>query len=413
MKKKIGLFTNWYPTPDNPYYGVFFQEQAFALQETFDFFVFHYTEHVARPFEKRLVVSECNRVGNTVEYNISAAVPLHVYLADLTATFKGRLSRSNRTSLSQVCSDHRNAYRKKLISGHFSEEFKESMDLLYCIDAQAEAGLVRMFAEHLHLPYIVSEHGPFPWPGTILDGFAKESIEKASGFLAISNDKIRQVLLQDVRLHKIHYVGNMVDETVFTLKPQLPEGHARTFIIVAANSYYKNYDLFIRIMDRLAEITDIPFRVMIVGYAANKGYSQDPEGFEAKIRSSKFADKAELIREVPHDQLAGLLHKADAFVMTSIQEGQPVSAIEAACCGLPVFSTRCGGVEDYVDDSMGRIFPITEVEDFAAALRSYLEGKIAFDPAAIREKTVARFGKEAFIKNLSSIFAETIEKAGR
>ena len=116
---------------------------------------------------------------------------------------------------------------------------------------------------------------------------------------------------------------------------------------------------------------------------------------------------------MPHDQLAGLLHKADAFVMTSIQEGQPVSAIEAACCGLPVFSTRCGGVEDYVDDSMGRIFPITEVEDFAAALRSYLEGKIAFDPAAIREKTVARFGKEAFIKNLSSIFAETIEKAGR
>lgn len=408
MKKRIGLFTNWYPTSDNPYSGVFFQEQAFALKDGFDFFVFHYNERIAKPFAKRFIISESNRVQNTVEYDIVASVPLHVYLADLFATVKGRLSKSNRTGLGQVSYEHRYAYRKKLIGKYFSQEFSEPMDLLYCIDAQSEAGLVRLFAEHLHLPYIAAEHGVFPWPGTTIDRFTKESIEKADGFLAISNDKIRQVLLQDIRLPKTWYVGNMVDETSFGLRPQPSEGHVCTFIIVAANSYYKNYGLFIKIMDRLAQISDVPFKVMIVGYAANKGYSQDKEGFERAIMASAFADRTELIPEVPHDQLAACLHKADAFIMTSIQEGQPVSAIEAACCGLPVFSTRCGGVEDYVDDSMGRIFPVTEVEGFAEALLQFLKGELSFDSEHVRKHVIERFGKKEFVRLMTEVFTEVI-----
>ncbi len=412
MKKRIGLFTNWYPTSDNPYSGVFFKEQAIALKDAFDFSVFHYNERIAKPFAKRLVIDECAVAENTTEYSISASIPLHVYLSDLFATFKGRFSGKNRTGLGQVSSTHRYAYRKKLISECFSKEYTGRLDLLYCIDAQTEAGLVSLVAEELGLPYIAAEHGVFPWPGTTIDSFTKRSIEKADAFFAISNDKIRQVLLQDIHLPKIYYVGNMVDETCFGLRSQSSEGHVCTFIIVAANSYYKNYDLFIKIMDRLTELTDIPFRVLIVGYAANKGYSQDREGFEGKIRRSAFADRAELIPEVPHDRLAECLHRADAFVMTSIQEGQPVSAIEAACCGLPVFSTRCGGVEDYIDDSMGRIFPVTEVEGFADTLHRFIKGEISFDRKYIRDSVVQRFGKDAFVKNMTDAFDEVIKHAG-
>ena len=43
-KKKIGLITNWYPTKENPYQGVFFKEQAIALKEYYDFTVVHYKE---------------------------------------------------------------------------------------------------------------------------------------------------------------------------------------------------------------------------------------------------------------------------------------------------------------------------------------------------------------------------------
>lgn len=66
-----------------------------------------------------------------------------------------------------------------------------------------------------------------------------------------------------------------------------------------------------------------------------------------------------MIEAVSRENMLALYNSCDVFVMTSIQEGLPVSALEASMSGLPVISTRCGGVEDYVDDSMVRIFAIT------------------------------------------------------
>ncbi len=180
-------------------------------------------------------------------------------------------------------------------------------------------------------------------------------------------------------------------------------------MIVAAHTFYKNYDLFIAVMNRLTEITDRDFRVKIVGYASNKGYSKNAEVLEQKIRDSAFADKAELIPAVPHEQLQKVYQDSDVFVMTSIQEGQPVSAMEAACCGLPVFSTRCGGVEDYVDDTMGRIYAVTDAEGMAQGLKDYLEGRIRFDSEHIRKSVVERFGKDAFVQHFTEAFSSVID----
>ena len=117
-----------------------------------------------------------------------------------------------------------------------------------------------------------------------------------------------------------------------------------------------------------------------------------------------------MIPEVPHEEICDVYNKADAFVMTSIQEGQPVSAMEAACCGLPIFSTRCGGVEDYVDDSVGRIYAITDIEGMANGLKDYLEGKIVFDAAHIRDNVISQFGREAFTNNFKNVMSEAIEE---
>ena len=157
-------------------------------------------------------------------------------------------------------------------------------------------------------------------------------------------------------------------------------------------------------MNRLTEITEIPFKVLIVGYGANKGYSKNVDEFERKIAFSKFFEYVELIPEVPHDSINEIYAKADAFVLTSIQEGQPVSAIEAACCGLPIFSTRCGGVEDYVDDDIGRIYAVSDYEGMAEGLKDYLEGVLCFDTKVIREKVVGIFGTAAFIRNARNAF---------
>ncbi|SDX70289.1 Glycosyltransferase involved in cell wall bisynthesis [Ruminococcaceae bacterium YAD3003] len=409
MKKTVCLVTNWYPTEDNPFKGVFFKEQAFAVSDDFDFIVVHIRDHKKKNiFSKPSLISR-NVENNTIEYTFDFPVPISVAIADEFCDFKMKhIKYASNPGIGRYISNKHVKYYKKQLVKLFSENIKENIDAFYCVDAQLEAYIIQYLAEAFNKPYVVAEHAPVPWPGNVICDINKYAIEKSNLFIAISNDKIRQVLLQNIKLPEIVYLGNLIDETKLLCKQNNNE--VKTFIIVAAHSFYKNYDMFISVMNRLCEIAKQDFKVMIVGYGSNKGYSTGVEQFEAKIKSSKFADKAIMIPSVPHDQIGETLNKADAFIMTSIQEGQPVSAMEAACCGLPIFSTRCGGVEDYVDAKMGRIYDVIDSEGMANGLNDYLEGRITFDSEYIRSNVVSKFGREAFARNFVDAFNKVIER---
>lgn len=417
VKRKICLITNWYPTKENPYQGVFFKEQAEALEEYFDFIVIHYGENACKNFLEYLIrcfkgklniVKKVHEEKNTIEYNVEA------YYS------KSKIHPSKWNILFNKCirllvlknrkKEKISAYQQRIIESlteAIKKHFSEEIDVLYCVNAQTESYILQCVSNAIGKPYIVSEHAPFPYPGDIITNVEKNAIEQANLFMAISYDKIRQVMMQNVQPKKIAYVGNYVNEDQFRLNEN--KSGIKTFIMVAANTFYKNYNLFIEVFERLTEITDMPFKIIIVGYGANKGYSQDTAILEERIKKSKFADYVELIPEVRHEEIHKFYERADAFVMTSVQEGMPVSALEAGCCGLPIFSTMCGGVEDYVDDKIGRIYKIIDSESFAYGLKEYLEDRIEFDPAYIRGFIVKKFGKNAFTNRMVKCITEVIE----
>ena len=401
--------TNWYPTEKNPFAGLFFREQAIATQEHLDYLVIHYIPKyrlgieclVRKVIKKGYELNVVKREFNIEEYNVIDYYPLYLWIVNaLHDIYIRRISKQIIQGVGRYQSELYIEQKKKKIKKIFGAEFKNKIDVFYCVDAQNEASTIQFAAQALDKPYICGEHGPFPWIGTTLVDTEKLAMEQADLFLAISHDKVRQVLMQNIKLPKIEYIGNMINDDQF----ELHRGNdIKTFIIVAAHSFYKNYDMFVDIMNRLVKITDKDFKVMIVGYGANQGYAQGIEEFEKQIESSEFADKAIMIPKVPHEKIQECFLKADAFIMTSIQEGMPVSALEAACCGLPIFSTRCGGVEDFVNDDIGRIFNLLEIEEFAKTLNDYLQGKIEFDPHYIRQKVVEQYGKDTFVKKFVQI----------
>lgn len=408
MKKTILMIPPWYPTKDNPISGIFFKEQAELLSSEYRFIVLRYKEqkvfllpYLAKALKGSLVrLEKGERYGDIEEYSGTVLIPFFSVLKEAACRFYLR----RRNAEEGVGLFHSGGYRKrryKLISV-LNKKLQKEYDLVYGISSQGIAYTAQLFSEIAQKPLVFGEHGPFPWPGSVVSDVQKESMERADCFFAISNDKIRQVMLQNIRLKKIAYVGNLVDETVFEYRPVLHE-HV-TILIVAASSFYKNFDMFIETVDRLTGLTKVPFRVMIAGYAANKGYSKNTEILEQKVASSEFADRVEMIPSVPREKMSELYNRADCFVMTSIQEGQPVSAMEAGCCGLPIFSTRCGGVEDYVTDEVGRIVPILDCEKLAEYLRQFLEKEITFDAEEIRRAVVSRFGRKAFLENIKKEF---------
>lgn len=401
MKKKVLVVALGYPTKENPFEASFFKEQVDFIASEYDCTVLVYREYTkGLIFPKKIEYSTLEYTKGIVQHYpvvyISAFRRVLEYAGSLV-----RKKKHGQISVGIYRSDmYRNRLKKTI--NEIINKLSLDYDIVYCISAQGSAYQALLFSEIKNKPFYISEHRPFPHPGWSTIDVEKEAFEKAECFLAISKDKIRQVMLQNIKLKRIECTGNLIDETKFCYEPIAHE--TKTLLIVAACSYFKNYDMFIETISKLAGKTSSDFKVVIAGYGANKGYVDGVNEFEERIKNSNFADKAELIPSVSRDDIVNLYNRCDAFVMTSIQEGQPMVALEAACCGLPIFSTRCGGVEDYVTDEIGRLTDITDSDLLSDYLKEFVEDKISFDGNTIRNKVVSMYGKDAFMKKIKAIF---------
>jgi len=86
--------------------------------------------------------------------------------------------------------------------------------------------------------------------------------------------------------------------------------------------------------------------------------------------------------------VASALHGLDIVVLTSHNEGTPLSLIEAQFCGKPVVATNVGGVKDtFIDGESGFLVPAGNADIFAEKLNllindGYLRGRMGGCAAA-------------------------------
>jgi sugar transferase (PEP-CTERM/EpsH1 system associated) len=80
-----------------------------------------------------------------------------------------------------------------------------------------------------------------------------------------------------------------------------------------------------------------------------------------------------------------VLAAMDVFLLTSLSEGLPNAVLEAMACGVPIVSTRVGGVEELVDEGVsGFLVPVRDVDGIAAAV-----ARLGADPMLRRRMGVA------------------------
>jgi glycosyltransferase involved in cell wall biosynthesis len=105
----------------------------------------------------------------------------------------------------------------------------------------------------------------------------------------------------------------------------------------------------------------------------------------------------------------------DAFVLTSVNEGTPVTTIEALAAGVPVVATRVGGVPDVVRDGVdGFLVESGAIDDLADRLE-----RLAADPAlragmgeAGRARVLPRYAVDRLIDDVDRLYRSLLEAAG-
>ena len=94
-----------------------------------------------------------------------------------------------------------------------------------------------------------------------------------------------------------------------------------------------------------------------------------------------------------HDDIPQILQQADLYLLPSLQEGLPLSLLEAMAAGCPIIATRVGGIPDVIEDGRhGLLVPPADVE----ALKDALLRMNASVADAIRMGEAARERVHAF-----------------
>ena len=105
----------------------------------------------------------------------------------------------------------------------------------------------------------------------------------------------------------------------------------------------------------------------------------------------------------------------DVLVVSSDNEGTPVSAIEAMAAGCPVVATRVGGLPDLIDDNQtGYLVPRGDALALAAAVQRLIRDRDLARSIgdAARARVAERFTAERLVADIEHLYTELLTQKG-
>lgn len=155
----------------------------------------------------------------------------------------------------------------------------------------------------------------------------------------------------------------------------------------------------------LIALVKLPLKTLLV-----IGDGPERAAMEKRAQSLGIADRVTFTGWLPtHEDVIAALRSARVFLMNSLSEGGPRSALEAMACGLPIIATPVGIVPDVLDDGHNGLLTTGEPEDLQKQIefmlenpdRAYEMGKSALFVLDSFERETLIAAYSDFLKNLS------------
>ena len=271
-----------------------------------------------------------------------------------------------------------------------------------CMWAGYAASVIK---EKYGIPYIIAEHrGRFneknyfrqqeilPWQYPYL----KRALKQAGCIIPVSV-KMISVLerIAGIKLPCIP-VPNPVDENLFKPADVPDSKHDGTVFLTITNFLpYKAIGLLIDAFTRALHI-ESSIRLHFAGDGPGR------EEIAAQVNQSGIEDKVFFHGNLSQPEIRGQILASDFLVLSSYNEGQPVSIGETLLCGKPVICTDVVSDKD-VPDFAGYIVETGNMEQLADVMIIAHRNKSLFEGSRIRSHALNRFSHKLVLSQITGV----------
>lgn len=248
--------------------------------------------------------------------------------------------------------------------------------------------------------YVMTEHSS----SLVAQNISKYEIElgcktysKVDKLLAVS-----QSLTDSIKKHmnvKGEVVWNIVDTGVFAKRKRNENLLKFSFLSCGALIRRKGFDCLIKSFTALHSNAEL----IIMGDGPERSNLED------LARQLGVSDRVCFTGKYKREQMAEELAKANCFVLASRFETFGVVYIEAMAAGVPVIATDCGGPRDFVNDKVGVLVPVDNVEALRQAMQDMIDGKVKYDSEEIRQYALDNFSPRVIAERLTKVYEEVLE----
>ncbi len=262
------------------------------------------------------------------------------------------------------------------VSGFLKKCVRRSPDLVY-VHFGGNASLYRegffvLLAKILRIKTVGHFHAGdvenyYPFQNAAGRRFIRTALKSCDAMIVVSKESARQ-LLEIVPSAAIKLIPNAIETSAFDFKREAETDKFVRLLFVGAIGKLKGERDLLAALSILRE-QNLPLKVSILGYGA--------ENLRAICEELKISHLIEFLGAVSMDERLDYYRRADIFVLPTYAEAMPMSVIEAMAAGLPVISTRVGGIPELIDDRReGLLFEPGNV----AALASHIAELVADEP---------------------------------
>jgi glycosyltransferase involved in cell wall biosynthesis len=214
------------------------------------------------------------------------------------------------------------------------------------------------------VPFAVTEHTTVFLDGNLAAWNTwpiRWSLERAGGVVAVSHALARSMTAARLTTRSIEVVPNTVDTDYFQRAAPRKAAGAFTVLTLANLIPRKRVDRTLRAFAR-AFASDSEVRLEIGGDGSERAR------LEQLALSLGLQRQVRFLGQLERHEVRAAMQRADLFVLSSERETFGVVLIEALASGLPVVATRAGGPEDIVSSEVGYLVDQNDETGLVATL---------------------------------------------